>query len=241
MASSRPSLVTIPREIRDQIWELLYIKNFEQNPVPRSELLFRNARYPHMKAALYLTSQQLNQEHKGNLLREDKRIERTILVDHKLGLFFGKDMIQAHLQYPSLKSYVVDIAPYGPESIITVLKYAMFVAYAMRRQSLHRHRHMTVYVEARNQGLYLDERKRKRKRNDDAAKQSSNDIFDHVEEFRQESHPGQLCLKIDVIELSLLEAKGNLVEVLEVEKRTKLALNALRDPTEVDEAECDIP
>ena len=75
MMASSPPILTIPRGIRDKIWELLYIKAEKQDPRPRK---LRINGYPHMKAAIYLVNSQLNQEHKENLLPEDKWINQQI-------------------------------------------------------------------------------------------------------------------------------------------------------------------
>ena len=99
MASSSPTLTTIPRE---KIWELLLIKNEEQDPAAQRE--FWLPEYPVVKAAIYLVNHQLNQEHNENLRKRDKRLNMHIGTKDlpsllEKDLVFGKTFRTPHSSF----------------------------------------------------------------------------------------------------------------------------------------------
>ena len=140
----------------------------------------------------------------------------------------------------------------------------MFVAYHMRKQTVHRHKHLTVVVDGwyglcLDSALTTDRNSREQPSKDekqvcDSGDQSANEVNDEDDEddkMEEEDddddddgsddegpdregplkavYRGHLFLEIDVMQLRLLEVKGNMTEVLKVEENAKLALFALRE------------
>ena len=122
------------------------------------------------------------------------------------------------------------ITPGRSIAIVNILKAVMNVLYSNERTTAFDHHLMTVYVDARYFGLYLDQY--------EPVVCQGNTAYRCM---RSRPHYGCLCLKIDAAELTLQELTGDLVEVLEVEDHVRLALNAMRGGIYEDEEVCDNP
>ena len=227
MASPPPTLTTIPREIRDQIWEYLFIKTWGQDPAASKTVW--PPHYPLMKAAIYLVNSQLNQEHNENLRKRDKRRNPHICTDGLSSLVIKGHDYRYQLSYPSLVVYEVEVYRFHPVGVNSVLTMMMFVAYQMRKQTVHRHRRMVMSVNACEDGMYLD-RTIKNKR---SIANASADVD------AWGLYYGNLHLEINVMELSLTRVEGTLRDTFDFEKRVTLALGALRELPEGDNTDCD--
>ena len=223
MTSSEPGLLTIPREIRDQIWELQYIKNRNQDPVAQFQSWHS---YPYMRSAIYLTNRQLNEEHKDNLSRTDKRVNKFISGSRLLGLIDKRHLIEKDLTYPSLRIYTLMIFIVLDATIAEILKRMIFLVHHMRKQNVHRHNilRLDVMTNGIHGRIFLGHSLKPRKKS------------------QKLKYYGQFYLKVDVFELKVLEYKDKLIApppfdtdaspALEIDKRAQLALDILRDTTE---------
>ena len=86
-SDSQPSasLLSIPREIRDAIWSLLFIKSAEQDPQheqpdesQRDYEFSSFSRYPHMKGPMYRANRQISNEHRDLVTRKSNETILTI-------------------------------------------------------------------------------------------------------------------------------------------------------------------
>ena len=225
MASSVPGLLTIPREIRDQIWELQYIKDRQEDP---TDGWIRPNKHPYMKSVIYLTNRQLNEEHKDNLSRNDKRIDKFIDASLNFDMTIHRHVFGRDLTYPSLESYTLRIIITQDIPIATILKRMIFQVYHMRNQTVHRHNIFgldvsTFSIDKCDIGkLFLGKSRKYRK-------------------DPQECY-GWFYLKVDVFELKILKYTHSLIAppgpdkvaspALKIDKRAQLALDILGDATE---------
>ena len=108
LVSTQPlTLLTIPVEIRNIIWELLYIRRIEQDPdattlrvqIPNDHY------YPHMKGMLYCVNRQLLDEHKTCMTW--KSCETDYLMTKTIGALWTDfpEIIQRRLTYPSIGKF----------------------------------------------------------------------------------------------------------------------------------------
>ena len=226
MASSAPSLLTIPREIRDQIWELCYIKDSKQDPVTRPHS-WDGYSYPHMKSEIYLTNRQLNEEHKDNLSRKDKWVDRVFSDNSSFRSESLEKRVQRDLSYPSLESYVLKFRIGQIIPISKTMRLMTFIVYQMRKQNLNCNKILIldVMTDESHLGSLLR----------GYSKETGND-------WSLLEYEGWFYLKVDVLQFKVVECRGSLAAppwfdrhvtpALEVDKRAQRALDVLRDKTE---------
>ena len=182
-----------------------------------------------MKASIYLVNHQFNHEHNENLRKRDKRLNQSIITGGLPGLVAKGHSYRRQLSYPSLGSYAVIVQQFRPIKVDSVLKIMMFVACQMRKQTIHRHRHMVLSLDAYPYGMYLD--RTTKNRMSIANANADVDVWG--------LHYGILYLEIDVMELSLTTLVGNLKDKFDFEKRVRLALSALHKLPRGDNTDCD--
>ena len=100
-------LLTIPREIRDQIWELLFIKSFKEDPEP-----FGRA-WPHMKGCIYATNRRFYKKHLECLKSDKKNAELHVYVEYYAQIPEDEILFTRRLSYPRLTLIQLHLQPYG--------------------------------------------------------------------------------------------------------------------------------
>ena len=106
----------------------------------------------------------------------------------------------------------------------------MFVAYQMRKQTIHRHQRMIVSVDATKYGMYLGQ----------TIKNGMRTTNDNASATAWKLIHGSLDLEIDVMKLSIKRLEGTLKDEFDFEKRVRLALSALREFPDCDNTDCDL-
>ena len=177
-----------------------------------------------MISRIYLTNCQLNEEHKDNLSRKDKRISMFIDGSFDIESKTDRKKIERNLSYPSLESCVLKFWIEQDTLMADILKRMVFVIYHMRKQDIHRHSNFFFYVNAEEFRVI----------------HRYNWIPGNTLSLREYSYNGRFHLKVDVSKLKVLENRSNLIAppfafvtkgqfALEIDKRAQLALNVLRE------------
>ena len=106
----------------------------------------------------------------------------------------------------------------------------MFVAYQMRKQTIHRHQRMIVSVDATKSGMYLGQNIKDGMEvtNGNASATAWNFTYDALD------------LEIDVMGLSIKTLEETLKDEFDFEKRVRLTLSALREFSDGDNTDCDL-
>lgn len=184
--------------------------------------------YPFMKAEIYLVNHQLSREHNENMRKRDKRLSLRVRADDLYDLVTRGHGYRKQLSYPSLVTYVVKVMRPRVIKVNCILKMMMFVAYQMRKQTIHRHNRMVMFVDATNYGIHPDRTIKNRRSLNNASVVTWRPCY------------GTLAFEIDVMELSFKRLGGTLKDAFDFEEQVKLALSALREIPEGNTTECDV-
>ena len=127
-------LLTVPQEIRDRIWDLLYIKNSKQDPVIKTvNRADDTSHYPHMKGLIYLVNRQLCDEHGYRLKLKSSQVNQEFIATQYPRFSSTQQMVSRRLTYPGIAKLTLIIQPVFVEASISVITWIMHYVFLLRK------------------------------------------------------------------------------------------------------------